>query len=70
MQSPRAGLRHWWTLDVEEAHMRRLNDYRFYELGTKLQPLQNMDGKTVYKDMLYELWFARAPTYKTHHAVV
>ena len=39
--------------------MRRLNDYRFYELGLKLQPLEMFDDNTKYKDCFFEIYTAR-----------
>lgn len=50
----------WWVAAIGEAGMRRLNDYRFYELGLRLQPLDTIDSKTQYKSIVYELWFARS----------
>jgi len=40
--------------------MRRLNDFKFYELGTRLQPLEEIDKETPYKTKYYEFWFARS----------
>jgi hypothetical protein len=44
---------------VQESNMRRLNDFRFYELGIKLKPLEDVNKDTTYRSVFYELWFAR-----------
>jgi hypothetical protein len=52
--------RAWWTLPVHGISMRRLNDFRFYELGTRLQPLAEIANETLYKERFFELFLARA----------
>jgi hypothetical protein len=49
----------WWTLRVTEVTMRRLNDYSFYELGTKLEPLARVQDATKYGSVWFQLSQAR-----------
>jgi hypothetical protein len=39
--------------------MKRLNDFKFYELGSRLQPIEELGRDTTYKTRFHDLWFAR-----------
>lgn len=48
-----------WLTKVQDSNMKRLTGFKFYELGLKLQPIDEIKADTTYKERFYELWFAR-----------
>src|SRR5450631_2046399 len=44
----------------ERVEMQRIDEYRFYELGQKLHGLHDIKDDTLYSDVWYPMWEARA----------
>jgi hypothetical protein len=51
-----------WSIAVQESNVQRLNDFMFYELGMRLAPLEEITSESLYRDVLYDLMFARRYT--------